>query len=154
MIFHDALRPLRTGVAAGALLLASGTLGFAQSIADEVRCSYTLRLVCSTEGCQQSDVGSSHLIVPPLQTLRVAVSTAAPIEIKRCDAQGCSPVEITQAAGGGFLTLSGQNGAYLIKLYAGPTIEALELRTGDFTEVVTSMMTTFVAYGHCAETPR
>ena len=153
MTSSRASRSVRTGLATVLLLVAPGGAGLAQ-VAEEVRCSYTRRMACSTEGCESNDVGSTYLVVPPLQALRDAVANATPIEIRRCDPQGCTPVRITQAAGGGFLTLSGQSGAYLIKIYAGPTIDGIELRTGDFTEVVTSMMTTFVAYGHCAEAQR
>jgi hypothetical protein len=142
---------LRIGLTALALSHAAAGTVAAQTSADELTCSYSRRSVCSTEGCEPSEVGFSHLRVPALPALREAVDRASPIQIRRCDAGGCAAVEITDAGAGGFLTLSGQHGAYLIKIYAGPPIRELELVPGDFIEVVTSMLTTWVGYGRCEE---
>lgn len=143
------LRRLRLGLSTGLLLTLSAGAAAAQAPEGELRCAYTKRMVCSTEGCMDSEIGSNHLRVEPLPALRKSVETAAPIAVRRCDAGGCSRVEITQAAGSGFLTLSAENGAYLIKIYDGPEVRDIDLNPGDFTEIVTSMFTTWVGYGRC-----
>lgn len=151
MISDGTSRFLKLGLTALFVSLAAAGTAAAQTASDELTCSYTRRTICSTEGCEPAEIGLSQLRVPSLPALREAVDRASPIEIRRCDAGGCAGVEITDAGAGGFLTLSGQHGAYLIKIYAGPPIRELELAPGDFIEVVTSMLTTWVGYGRCEE---
>lgn len=150
MISNASPRPLRTGLAAALLLLLSAAQGAAQAAPGEARCEYSLRLICTTEGCQPTESEGIYLLTPELPALRRAVTEVEPIRIQRCDAKGCGAIEITNTAEGGILTLSAMQGSYLLKLYDGPPIPESELETGAFTEVVTSMFTTFLGYGTCS----
>jgi hypothetical protein len=115
----------------------------------DLRCPYTRRMSCTPEGCEPSQIEGSYLMVPPLQTLRDAGTLGTTIRIHRCDGGGCIPVEVTHASAEGFLTLMSGNGAYLFKIYGDKDLPQIELRTGAFTEVVTSMLMSFVSYGQC-----
>ncbi len=151
MIAIGTLISLRTGLAAAFLLAASAAVAAAQDVA---RCAYDSRMICTTEGCEPAESAGIHLLTPDLPALRQAVAQVEPILIQRCDAKGCGPIEITSAAEAGILTLSAMQGAYLLKIYDGPPIPESELRTGQFTEVVTSMFTIFIGHGVCtAERP-
>lgn len=140
--------PLRTGLLSGLLLLGFGACAAAQA-AEESRCHYTTRMICTSEGCQPTTYEGMYVRAPALPALRQAVTEVAPIRLDRCDEQGCDDVEITNTGEGGFLTLSAMEGSYLIKIYDGPEIPEIELKTGDFIEVITSMLTTFIGYGQC-----
>lgn len=134
-------------------LVCCGLLASAEAIAQEpgdLRCPYSRRMSCTPEGCEPTQIEGSYLMVPPLQTLRNAGSLGTTIRIHRCDAGGCLPVEVTHSTAEGFLTLTSRNGAYLFKIYGDKDLPEIELRTGAFTEVVTSMLMTFVSYGRCA----
>jgi len=139
----------RTLLSAGFLLLASATLAAAQSAADGVKCAYSNRMICTTEGCQPTDTAGIFLRLPELPEVRRAVAEVRPLRVRRCDAKGCSEIEITQTAEAGILTLSAMDGSYLLKLYDGPEVPISELKTGQFTEVATSMFTVFVGQGVC-----
>jgi len=154
MILQAAPRALRAGLGAGLLLLASAASVVAQETVSELRCSYTKRMTCTPEGCSEGETGPGYLAIPPLPDLREAITSKAPVWVRRCDDRGCTPVEITTAASAGFLTLSAETGGYLMKVYAGNPIKEVELQTGDFTEVVTSMLMTYVGYGRCAPPQR
>lgn len=140
--------PLRTGFLSGLLLLGLGSVAAAQA-GTEARCHYSTRMICTSEGCQPAEHEGMYLSTPALPALRQAVTEVKPIRLQRCDPQGCDAIEITNTGEGGFLTLSAMEGAYLIKIYDGPEIPEIELKTGDFIEVVTSMLTTFIGYGQC-----
>lgn len=142
-------RFFRPGLAAGLVLLASAGLAAAQAASDGARCTYTNRMICTTEGCQPTDTAGIHLRLPALPELRDAVAEVRPIRVERCDPQGCSSIEITNTQEAGILTLSAMEGSYLIKLYDGPEVPEAELKTGQFTEVLTSMFTVFVGQGVC-----
>lgn len=144
-----ALHCMKRGLLACSLLLALPGEALAQEPTD-LRCPYARRMVCTPEGCEPSRIENSYLVVPPLQTLRNAATLGTPITIQRCDSSDCVSVEVTHGTSEGFLTLSSRNGAYLLKIYGERNIPEVELRTGAFTEVVTSMLMTFVSYGQCS----
>lgn len=146
-----AQRLLRICAALGLLVLGSASVGSAQSAAaEEMKCAYSKRTICTSEGCTPVESEGIHLLLPALPTLKDAITAGAPVQVKRCDAKGCTAVDITSAASSGFLTLSSMHGAYLLKVYGEPDIAEIELRTGDFIEVVTSLLTTYVGYGSCS----
>jgi hypothetical protein len=137
----------------GCLLACTALLLAAEARAQEpgdLRCPYSRRMSCTPEGCEPTQIEGSYLMVPPLQTLRDAGTLGTTIRIHRCDGGGCVPVEVTHSTAEGFLTLTSRNGAYLFKIYGDRDLPEVELRTGAFTEVVTSMLMTFVSYGRCA----
>ncbi|MCI0435279.1 MAG: hypothetical protein L0271_16805 [Gemmatimonadetes bacterium] len=130
-----------------ALIVMTHGTGTAQT--DDLRCAYSHRFTCTSEGCQPTSVEHGYLRVPPLASLRQALADSARIRIQRCDDRDCVPLDIERATSEGFITLSARDGAFLLKIFAQPDSRELGLRTGDFTEVVTSMMMTWVGYGQC-----
>lgn len=117
---------------------------------NDLRCPYSRRMSCTPEGCEPTQIEGSYLMVPPLQTLRDANTLGTTIRIHRCDGSDCIPVEVTHGSAEGFLTLMSRNGAYLFKIYGDRDLPEIQLRTGAFTEVVTSMLMTFISYGRCS----
>jgi hypothetical protein len=119
---------------------------------DEVRCSYSRRVACTSAGCNPIPVEDNYLLIPPLGDLVTASAVIRfgeePIKIRRCDAKGCTPVSIASAASGAFLNLWKVEGGYLLKIVEVP-VDISGLRRGEFVEVATAMLTTIVSYGRC-----
>ncbi|MGH7502735.1 MAG: hypothetical protein ACREL7_13390 [Longimicrobiales bacterium] len=144
-LFHS-----RERLRLAAFFLVMPGAALAQEPSRDLRCPYERRMNCTPEGCEPSQIENGYLLVPPLQALRDSTTLGASVSIQRCDSSGCVPVEATHNTSEGFLTLSARHGAYLLKIYGDSDIPAIGLELGAFTEVVTSMLMTFVSYGHCS----
>ncbi len=148
----------RAALALVAGSLVAGLPGFGAGSATaqeaaELRCPYAQRSACTTEGCDSTSIEHGYLLVPPIATMQQAIADGSTIRVRRCDDRECIPLTIERATSEGFLTLSARGGAFLLKIFARPDSPELGLRTGDFTEVVTSMMMTYVGYGRCTAAP-
>jgi hypothetical protein len=134
-------------------LLLSVTAAAAPERHDEIRCSYAHQVACSDTGCEPIPIGDRYLIVPSIAELRSArishYGSRPPVVIHRCDSNGCTPVEATSAPSGVFLNVSAIGGGYILKLFDSAPVYALDYKPGEFVEVATSFLTTFISYGRC-----
>lgn len=124
--------------------------------AQDVRCSYVRKVECDTSGCQEGAVGSAYLLLPHVRTLMSqtikAEDGAGLPTIRRCDAKGCTPLEVTAWPSGAFVNLTQPAGAYFVKL---STVDlGKDLRPGDFVEVASLMLGTVTYFGRCPEAVR
>jgi len=70
------------------------------------------------------------------------------VELRRCDDRGCTPIAVVAAESGVFLNLAAPSSGYLLKLTT--TSETLlDLQAGQFVEVATQMLSTYLGYGRC-----
>jgi len=130
-----------------AFLTASGT----QASRDEVRCTYSRRQVCTRSGCEANPVGQAFLVIPALARIRAAMLDGRPVDLRRCDGRGCTPVTTMVSESGDFLILSAPRSGYLFKV--ATVSETLSgLRAGEFVEVATQILTTYVGFGRCQVT--
>src|SRR5688572_27320133 len=99
-------------------LLAAALAGEAhgQRSPDVVRCDYTRRAVCTPTGCEPIPGGSAFLVVPGLSQIRSAMFERQPVEVRRCDDKGCTPVTAIAAEAGVFLNLAAPGSGYLLRL--------------------------------------
>ena len=118
----------------------------AQSTPDEVRCEYTHRVYCNASGCMDLPIvqNKSFLIVPALDQIQRSAQSV----VRRCDDKGCTPVNVQAAPSGVFHNLASAPGGYLLKL-ALLTVELVDVKKGDFVEIATQNLGSFVGYGRC-----
>lgn len=137
---------LRTSI----LVAVAGLLSTAtQAPPNEVRCEYVKRHVCSETGCRPFAIGPAFLIVPSLdQIIEDAWPGGDPVEVRRCDDRGCTPVSVLAVESGLFLNLTAPSSGYLLKL-ATDTDSIAALRKGQFVELATQGLSTYLGFGTC-----
>jgi hypothetical protein len=126
---------------------------------EEYRCNYEARYACTKSGCKPiqtaKEVASAYLLVPSLLALEQAARRAANVEIRLCDNEGCTPVEMHASSDGAFLDLTQANrGTQYMKIFTSsakmPNIGQMPGHSrGDFSEVEDLLLLTIVGYGHC-----
>ena len=79
---------------------------------DEVRCAYRRRSVCDASGCRGKPSDGSYILVPGVATLARlgAGAERGTTEMRLCDHDGCTPVEMHVELSGAFLLLTQANG--------------------------------------------
>lgn len=113
------------------------------SFASQTRCEYLRKVVCSSDGfCEASPIVSAYLLVPP----RLADLVGRQIVVQRCDAKGCSAVDVTPAISGAFVIASGA-GSYYLKLVNTPT--EWNPTRGAFVESSSLGLMTITYWGRC-----
>lgn len=138
-------RALIFGIVYSSLL----TAGMAQP--DEMKCNYTSRFSCSPKGCKPvaaETVPQSFVIVPQLSDLRQFSAGDELPEIRRCDAKGCSPVQIVPTEYPASMRLSSMGGGYFFSITTS-NLELMEAKRGQFVEVTSLFGIIFVSYGTC-----
>lgn len=118
----------------------------------EYRCEYTHRESCGPNGCEEIPTEDAYLLVPELSVLRTAGSSllTTDVVIRRCDSQGCTPVTVTSSTSGAFLNVWRlAPGGYMLKFANWETDDALLGPAGEFVEIATLWLDTFVSYGRC-----
>ena len=124
----------------------------ARQVEDEIRCAYSRRSVCSPDGCRTIPIDTEYLLVPRLGDLQMAMaprlSNEPVVTVRRCDAKGCTPIDVVSASSGVFLNVWKPDGGYMLKFVAHE-VPLMDARRGDFVEVATAMLTTIVSYGQC-----
>jgi hypothetical protein len=119
---------------------------------DEVRCTYSHIEVCSEKGCTNVPVRDSYLVAPSLKTLEGALVSndeeSARLQVRRCDARGCTPIDVSLSRDGIYLNAAAPEREYMLKL---TTLDApaLGVRRGDFVEVASLFLSVYVWHGHC-----
>ncbi len=114
---------------------------------DEVRCPYARKSVCDqAAGCNASPIGAAYLIVPRLAQLELRAQQTWSVTVRRCDEQGCSPIDVVASnVGLGYLSLSAADRGYLIKMARTD----LDGGAGSFVEIATIGLTTLTYFGQC-----
>jgi hypothetical protein len=139
------------GVVATLIVLSPAVL-VGQRPSEEVRCNYTKRSVCDQSGCKPMAIGPAYMLVPPLVELSLAIAPRSQndpqVAIRRCDDKGCTPAIVVTAESGVFLNAWKEDGGYMVKL-ATQTVDAANVRKGDFVEVASTLLTTLIGYGRC-----
>jgi hypothetical protein len=121
-----------------------------QRQADEIRCTYQRRDVCTDTGCKRVPVSSEYLLIPSLENLQDAAFDKKSVQLRRCDNQGCSPFDLVPEMDGLYIDVP--KGGYIFKiLWSGSNLT--DGRRGDFIEVATLFLTSIVYRGHCAVEP-
>ncbi len=143
---------LRLGFVTLALIATPFRLLCAQGAAEEHRCNYTTRHYCDENGCTSVSPEGAYLLIPDSRTLRLAgirnSDDEPPVQVRRCDGNGCTPVDVTSSLSGAFRNVWGLDGGYMLKFVA-VSIGLIEAEAGQFVEVATSMLGTFISYGSC-----
>ena len=117
---------------------------------EEMRCNYTARFLCNPKGCNPTPdiIPPNFLIVPQLTELRQFSSGDELPQIRRCDAKGCTPVNVFPTEVPASIRLSGIGRGYYLAVNTGD-IEFLEKKRGQFMEIATLNDLVFVNYGNC-----
>ncbi len=143
---------LRLGFVTLALIATPLRLLCAQGAANEIRCNYTTRYYCDENGCTSVPPEGAYLLIPDSRALGLAGTRhrddEPPVQVRRCDAGGCTPVNVTSSLSGAFLNVWKQDGGYMLK-FVTVSLDLIEVRAGQFVEVATSMLGTFISYGRC-----
>ena len=131
------------------LSLVAPVPALAQSVWDEVRCDYTRRAICDKTGCRDLAIRTAFLIVPPLDHLRRAIGDhdLSPA-VRRCDDKGCTPVMVQVVSSGIFLNVAAPQAGYILKV-ASSSVDLAEITRGEFVEVATQLLSTYIGYGRC-----
>lgn len=143
---------LRLGLVTLALVATPLRLLCAQGAAAENRCNYSIRYYCDENGCNSLPLEGEYLLIPDPRELQLAGIRnryeGPPVQVRRCDAGGCTPVNVTSSLSGAFLNVWKQDGGYMLK-FVTVSLDLIEVRAGQFVEVATSMLGTFISYGRC-----
>ena len=126
--------------------------------AQEVRCNYATRYYCEENGCTSVSPEGEYLLIPDPRELRLAGIRNPPgvrprsdepfVQLRRCDAGGCMAVHVTVSQMGSLLNVWTIDGSYSFKFVRLP-VRRLGLEAGQFVEVQTLMLGTFISYGSC-----
>jgi hypothetical protein len=120
---------------------------------DQHRCTYDRRAVCDERGCRPIPVGQSYLLIPDRLDLELATAPRLEgdsiVSVRRCDEKGCTSVPVLTAPSGAFLNAWADGGGYVIKFVSHAEALGPAARRGQFVEVATAMLTTYVSYGAC-----
>lgn len=118
----------------------------AQRVPDEIRCEYTHRVYCNASGCMDLPIqlNKSFLIVPGLDQIQRSAQNV----VRRCDDKGCTPVDVQVAPSGMFHNLASVRAGYLLKL-ALLTVELVDVKKGNFVEIATQNLDSYINYGRC-----
>jgi len=131
----------------------------AQSANEEVRCDYRRREACVQAGCRNIVdaplVAGSFLLLPSLPKLTDALARGIDVEMRQCDAKGCTPFAMHVAGGEGMINLTQANRLTTsMRIWIGadpashePAVAPYTL--GDFIEIETVRLSTVIGYGHC-----
>lgn len=133
-------------------LLAIALLPLVIVAPEEFRCTYTKKVECDEAGCAQGQIGTAYLLIPHPDSLVIASSRArysrGPVpQIRRCDARGCSPIDVTAVPSGMFVNISSTGGGYYLKIV---TQGMDQVKRGMFVESATSFLATVTYWGACA----
>jgi hypothetical protein len=108
---------------------------------------------CDAGGCSPIPVADRYLLSPALIGPAMAISPRLPSEpvvsMRRCDAKGCTPIEVVSAPSGAFLNVWKPDGGYMLKFVYDATGLSQDTQRGDFVEVATAFLATYVSYGRC-----
>lgn len=141
---HIATRPIILALAA---LLSVGK----HPRGDEVRCAYTRRAVCGPGTCTAIPVTSNYLLIPALSDIRAAMAAERAVQVRRCDAKGCTPVDVVAVqAGDYFINLVGPTSSFLLRVSVADE-PITGLRAGDFAETAYSLLTSYMGFGRCQQ---
>jgi hypothetical protein len=128
-------------------LLALGT----GSAAEEYRCSYEKKLQCDRTGCENGDVGTAYLLIPHPDSLLAATASAGsgrPLpQIRRCNASGCSALDVIASVSGIFVNVSTVTGGYYLKIVRNGTEP---FKTGAFMESASISLISVNYWGTCS----
>ncbi len=147
---------LRSGLVTLALVATPLRLLCAQGAANENRCNYTTRYYCDENGCTSVSPEGEYLLIPDPRELRLAGirnrDDEPPVQLRRCDAGGCMVVHVRVSQIGALLNVwSIDDSGYVFKFVRLP-LRQLGLggyEAGQFVEVKTLMLGTFISYGSC-----
>lgn len=117
----------------------------------EVRCDYTQKIECTSEGCQPGPPGPAHLRLAPASALVAATGRAANAaalpSIQVCDGKACAPIVVRAAVSGVFVNIAQDGGAHFVKVAMRDVPPGI--RRGDFIEVAARFLTTVTYVGRC-----
>jgi hypothetical protein len=117
----------------------------------EVRCDYTQKAECTSDGCRPGPPGPAHLRLAPASALVAATSRAATAKalpsIQVCDGKACTPIAVRAAVSGVFVNIAQDGGAHFVKV-AMRDIPPV-IRRGDFIEVAAQFLSTVTYVGRC-----
>ena len=139
----------------GAISLALSALALGEMQMSTVsRCEYTVREICGGgERCSEFRSQGEYLLVPSLATLEKAFPSAVlstrPAAVQRCDQKGCTSIEVWAVRSGAYINVWQTNGGYMLKLFVGPADALFKFAVGDFVEVATLGLGTWVSSGRC-----
>lgn len=116
-----------------------------------VRCDYTQKIECTSEGCQPAPPGGGYLLLQGASALVAATSRAANAaalpSIQVCDGKACAPIVVRAAVSGVFVNIAQDGGAHFVKVAMRDV--APGIRKGDFIEVAARFLTTVTYVGRC-----
>lgn len=124
----------------------------AQTQVQETRCDYSARSVCEGAGCRSMSMDAGvYLLIPTLGRLmdsRIDAGIPGVLlpQARRCDQRGCTAFEVRPSLSGAFLNLSSPGWLMKIAVEDEPLVK---LTHGQFTEVATQMLATYVSSGIC-----
>jgi hypothetical protein len=119
---------------------------------EEYRCTYTRKVECdAVGGCKPSPTGSSYLLIPHPDSMVVATMLAGSSrgdlpQIRRCDAKGCTPVEVTAIRSGMFINVGSTSGGHYLKI---ADLTMGDLKKGMFIESATLFLGAVTYWGSC-----
>lgn len=120
---------------------------------EEYRCTYQKKVECAESGqCRTTPVGSAYLLVPNLDSLLAADASFEQSgqrfpQIRRCDAKGCSAIDVSAAPSGMFTNISARGGGYYLKIV---TTSVDQVKRGTFVESISVFLSTVTYWGTCA----
>ena len=125
-----------------------------QGAGEEIRCDYASRQYCDENGCRSLPDDGAYLLIPDWRELQTAGSREElgepPVQVRRCDGSGCTPVSVTSSRSGIFLNVWKLDGGYMLK-FVTVSPDLMEANAGQFVEVATSGLGTFISYGSCPQ---
>jgi hypothetical protein len=120
---------------------------------EEYRCTYTRKVECdAASGCKTTPIGSAYLLIPHPDSMLFATMDArrglADLpQIRRCDAKGCSPIEVTAVQSGMFINVGSTSGGHYLKI---ADLAMGDLKKGMFIESATMFLGAVTYWGSCA----
>jgi hypothetical protein len=128
--------------------------GPTQAQDNEMRCNYSRKIECTPSDCQEGPVGSAYVLLPRLSALEEAsmsVRTGPRAQlptIRRCNADGCTAVQVIATRSGVFTHIVQPYGAYFLKMASERPVD-IGPQVGDFVEVASLMLGTVTYFGSC-----
>lgn len=118
---------------------------------DDVRCTYARRAVCEPEACTSIAIASNYLLIPAFADIQAAMAADQALQVRRCDAKGCTPVDVVAIQAGDYLVnLVGPASSFLMRVSVADE-PITGLRAGEFAETAYLLRTGYMGSGRCRQ---
>ena len=107
--------------------------------------------MCGPEACASIPIASNYLLIPAFANIQTAMAADQALQVRRCDAKGCTPVDVVAIqAGDYFVNLVGPASSFLMRVSVADE-PITDLRAGEFAETAYSLRIGYTGFGRCRQ---